>query len=240
MSTPKPRLARLTDILLQLQSKRLVTSSFLAKKFDVSVRTIYRDIRTLEESGVPIVVEEGKGYMLMEGYQLPPVMFTEEEANALITAEQLLLKNKDKSLVTAYQNATTKIKSVLRHSHKEKTELLSERILVRANNDKEITSHYLITLQTVITSYSLIDITYLSLKNELTKRILEPFALYTTQDKWLLIAYCRKREDFRVFRIDQIQKLNVLNENFTPHDMTLQQYFEICRTKQSTPDIRLS
>ena len=91
----KPRLSRLTAILTQLQSSRIVTATALAEKHNVSVRTIYRDIRTLEKSGVPIVTEEGKGYSMMEGYQLPPVMFTEDEANALITAEQLVLKNKD-------------------------------------------------------------------------------------------------------------------------------------------------
>ena len=76
----KTRLSRLTAILIQLQSKRLITSTELADKYGVSIRTIYRDIRALEEAGVPIYTEEGKGYSLSEGYRLPPVMFTEEEA----------------------------------------------------------------------------------------------------------------------------------------------------------------
>ncbi|MEL7062687.1 MAG: HTH domain-containing protein, partial [Bacteroidota bacterium] len=79
----KPRLSRLTAILTQLQSKRLVTAKALAERHNVSIRTIYRDIRTLEQSGIPIVTEEGKGYSIMEGYHLPPVVFTEDEANAL-------------------------------------------------------------------------------------------------------------------------------------------------------------
>ena len=81
------RLSRLTAILLQLQSGRLVTAVALAARFNVSVRTIYRDIRALEQSGVPVITEEGKGYLLMEGYRIPPVTFSEREANALITAE---------------------------------------------------------------------------------------------------------------------------------------------------------
>ena len=101
----KPRLARLTAIITQLQSKRSVTAKALAERHDVTVRTIYRDIRTLEKSGIPIVAEGGKGYSLMEGYQLPPVLFTEDEANALITAEQLVLKNKDESFAETYRNA---------------------------------------------------------------------------------------------------------------------------------------
>src|SRR6187402_3559676 len=89
------RLSRLTAILMLLQTKRLSTASELASRFMVSNRTIYRDIKALEQAGVPILTEEGKGYLLMEGYRIPPVMFTESEANALITAEQLILKNKD-------------------------------------------------------------------------------------------------------------------------------------------------
>jgi predicted DNA-binding transcriptional regulator YafY len=96
------RLSRITAILTQLQTKRMITAPTLAEKYSVSVRTIYRDIRSLEQSGVPIVTEEGKGYSLMEGYRLPPVHFTESEANALITAEQLVLKNNDASLIEHY------------------------------------------------------------------------------------------------------------------------------------------
>src|SRR5580698_9183823 len=96
------RLSRLTAILIQLQTKRLLTSTALAERFSVSIRTIYRDIKVLEQAGVPILTEEGKGYSLMEGYRIPPVMFTENEANALITVEQLVLKNRDSSLIKEY------------------------------------------------------------------------------------------------------------------------------------------
>ena len=103
----KPRLARLTAIITQLQSKRLVTARDMAEQPGVSIRTIYRDIRTLEQSGIPIMTEEGKGYSLVEGYKLPPVMFTEAEANALITAEQLIRSNQDRSLAEQYHSAIT-------------------------------------------------------------------------------------------------------------------------------------
>jgi len=86
-NTDVKRISRLTAIVTQLQSKRLVTSTELSKKFNVSIRTIYRDIKALEQAGVPVLIEEGKGYTLVEGYKVPPVMFTEGEANALVTAE---------------------------------------------------------------------------------------------------------------------------------------------------------
>jgi len=227
----KPRLSRLTAILTQLQSKRLLTAREIAKKHNVSVRTIYRDIRTLESSGIPIVTEEGRGYSIMEGFNLPPVMFTEKEANALITAEQLIIQNKDKSFAEEYQNAVAKIKSILRHSQKEKIEYLSDKIIFRSNEDNKITSDYLMIIQSALANFKLIEIEYFSLNDEFTKRIIEPFALYSTQNNWLLIAVCRLRNDFRVFRLDRIKKLIVKREMFEPQKISLQEYFEICNEK---------
>jgi len=237
----KPRLSRLTAILTQLQSKRVLTAREIAEKHNVSIRTVYRDIRTLENSGIPIITEEGKGYSLMQGFSLPPVMFTEKEANALITAEQLILRNKDKSFAEEYQNAVSKIKAILRHSQKEKIELLSERIFFRNNGNNQKTSDYLMVIQSAIANFNLIEIGYQSLQSENTKRIIEPFALYSTQENWLLIAVCRLRNDFRVFRLDHIQKLMVLSQQFEPQKITLQEYFEMCREKYlTTPDTPLS
>lgn len=241
MEKEKPRLARLTAILTKLQSKRIVTAKEIAEKHDVSIRTVYRDIRTLEKSGVPIITEEGKGYSIMEGYKLPPVMFTEEEANALITAEQLISTNKDESLIEQYKSAITKIRSVLKYSQKEKTEILSERMFFRTQIENQTTSNYLMTIQSAISNFSLLEINYYSLQNDSTQRTIEPFAVYSTQGNWLLIAFCKLRQEFRVFRIDQIQKLVVKEETFEPHDMTLERYFELCKEKyQNTPDIPLS
>lgn len=222
----KPRISRLTAIITQLQSKRIVTATYLADKHQVSVRTIYRDIRTLEKSGIPIITEEGKGYSLMEGYQLPPVLFTEDEANALITAEQLVLKNKDQSFSENYSNAIVKIKSVLKHSQKGKADLLGERIYFKENDNEEKTSNYLMPIQSSITNFQLLEIEYLSLGDKLTKRKIEPFAVYSNKESWLLIAFCKLRNDFRAFRIDLIQQLTPQNETFEPHDMTLEKYFE--------------
>lgn len=237
----KPRLSRLTAILTQLQSKRILTAREIAEKHNVSIRTVYRDIRTLENSGIPIVTEEGKGYSLMQGFNLPPVMFTEKEANALITAEQLIRKNKDKSFTEEYQNAVSKIKSVLQHTQKDKIAFLSDRIAFRTNTKNQKTSDYLMILQSTIANFNLVEIEYKSLQGESTKRTIEPFALYSTQENWLLIAICQLRKDFRVFRLDHIQKLTVQNQQFEPQKMTLQEYFEVCSEKyKTTPDTPLS
>lgn len=226
------RLSRLTAILTLLQSQRLITAGYIANKFNISIRTVYRDIRALEQAGIPICTEEGKGYSLMEGYKLPPVMFTEAEANALITAEQLIIKNKDASFVKNYIEAITKIKAVLRYSTKDKTDLLSKRIVFRQNTENNITSNYLSDIQLAITNFQLIKINYTSIETgKKTARVIEPFAVYSTQENWILIAFCRLRKDYRAFRLDQIQHLELLNDRFEPHPYTLQEYFESCRKK---------
>lgn len=226
------RLSRLTAILIQLQTKQLITATTLAEKFNVSIRTIYRDIRALEQSGVPILTEEGKGYTLMEGYRIPPVTFTESEANALITAEKFVLKNKDASFVREYSDAISKIKSVLRQTTKENANLLSDRIAISQNNSYDRTSNYLASLQLALTNFNLITIEYQKPDTaETTKRSIEPFALLSTQENWLLVAWCRLRKEFRLFRLDRIKTLSIQTEKFEPHKITLQEFFALSQNE---------
>lgn len=237
MAENKPRLARLTAIITQLQAKRIVTAREIAEKHKVSIRTIYRDIRTLEKSGIPIITEEGRGYSIMEGYRLPPVMFTKDEAHALITAEQILKNNPDLSLIQSFDSAIEKIKTVLKFSQKEKTELLSKRLQIRKYASQETTSNYLIQLQEAITDFRVMKMTYQSLKGATTNRAIEPFALIQTKASWVLIAFCRLRTEFRTFRLDCIQKLNATDNFFSPHKLTLEKYFEeMKKIWSSTPD----
>lgn len=222
----KPRLSRLTAIITQLQSKRIVTATYLAEKHNVSIRTIYRDIRALEQSGIPIITEDGKGYSIMEGYHLPPVLFTEDEANALITAEQLVIRNKDQSFIDSVSSAIEKIKSILRYSQKGNADLLADRIYFSGPSDKEKTSDNLMQIQSAIINFQVLKIDYHSSAKERTSRMIEPFAIYSIHGNFLLIAFCRLRDDFRAFRIDYIEKLVPQNETFSPHNMTIQKYFE--------------
>jgi len=141
-----------------IANERLLTATELANKFSVSSRTIYRDIRTLEQAGVPILTKEGRGYVLMEGYRIPPVMFTETQANALIITEQLVLKNKDASLVKDYLEAIEKIKAVLQDSLKDKADVLAKRTQFSQNSNRERTSNNLSDLQFALTNFYLIKI----------------------------------------------------------------------------------
>ncbi|WP_419803403.1 helix-turn-helix transcriptional regulator [Mucilaginibacter sp.] len=236
------RLSRLVAILTQLQTKRLLTSTNLAENFGVSVRTIYRDIKALEQAGVPILSEEGKGYSLMKGYKIPPIMFSENEANALITVEQLVLKNRDSSLIKAYKEAINKVKAVLLYATKEKVELLSKRIAVSPVLLETNPSNSLTLIQNALTSFKVLEITYHSEhKDEKTERTIEPFALYySLQESWTLIAYCRLRKDYRMFRLDRIIKIKQSGLDFIPHKLTLQKYLAEKEKKFNTPDILLS
>ena len=236
------RFSRVTAILTQLQTKRLITSTSLAEKFGVSVRTIYRDIKALEQAGVPILTEEGKGYSLMEGYKIPPIMFTESEANALITVEQLVLKNSDSSLIKEYTEAINKVKAVLMYSTKQKVELLSKRIAVSPVLLVTNASNSLTLIQNALTDFKILNITYHSeYKKQKTERTIEPFALYySLQESWTLIAYCRLRKDYRMFRLDRILKIKQTELNFAPHKLTLQEYLAEKEKNFITPDILLS
>jgi len=220
------RLSRLTAILTQLQTKRLSTATSLADKFNVSIRTIYRDIRALEQAGVPIITEDGKGYTLMEGYKIPPVMFSESQANALILAEQLVLKNKDTSFIKDYTEAIDKIKAVLRQSEKDKANLLADRTRFEQNINRERNSDNISQLQQALTNFYLIKIDYTNEQDKTSSRTVEPFALISTTENWLLIAWCRLRKEFRYFRLDRITKMQVLAEKFEQHKLTLQEYFD--------------
>lgn len=236
------RISRLVAIAAQLQTKSLVTATQLSEKFNVSIRTIYRDIKALEDSGIPVLTIEGKGYSLMEGYKMPPVMFTPDEANALITAEQLLLLNTDRSFTGELRSAFNKIKAVLQFSTKEKTEFLADRIAVSPMLLKTQKSDLLTLIQHALIEFKVLNIHYHSLgKQEKTVRLVEPFALYYCfEETWALIAYCRLRKEFRMFKLDNILKLELTDLNFQPHKMTLKEYLSEKGKKFTTPDTPLS
>lgn len=236
------RLSRLTALLTLLQARQTISAQALAERFGVSLRTIYRDIRALEHSGVPVYTADGGGYAIMDGYRLPPVMFTENEALALITVEQLVLKNKDGSLINAYAGAMEKIRAVLKNTTKEKTEMLSRHLVVKPQLKNHTPSRRLMEVQQALTDYRVLDMEYQSeSKQEITRRKVEPFAIYINPlDNWMLIAYCRLRHEFRLFRLDRIRQLQQTAEHFPPHRITLEEYIEQERKKHVGTDIRLS
>lgn len=205
------RIDRLTAILIQLQSKRVVKAQEIAERFEISLRTVYRDIRALEEGGVPLVGEAGVGYSLMEGYRLPPVMFTSEEASALLFGAKLVEKMSDHSIRKEFQSALYKIKSVLRIKEKDHVEALSSHVEVfrptRAN-EGQFPDNFLTAAQQAVVQKNVLWMDYSSnYLKELTQREVEPMGLLYYGHSWHLIAFCRLRQGYRDFRFDCIKSL---------------------------------
>ena len=219
------RLSRLTNILLHIQSRRVITSRELAEKFGVSQRTIYRDIQTLEEAGVPIIGEAGTGYSLMDQYRIPPVMFSEAELNALLTARQLIQNNPDTTIAENLDTLLIKVKAILKHSAKENVELLEERVFVLPNRNNDTLS-YLSNIQNAILYRLVLRLDYHAIYTDTqTQRYIEPLAVYFTNDKWILIAHCRLRNALREFRLDRIIHLQALSDTFVSPEFSFEDYF---------------
>lgn len=204
------RFDRIVALLIQLQSKRIVKAQELADRFGVSLRTIYRDIRTLEASGVPIASEAGVGYSIVDGYRLPPVMFTREEAGSFVAAEKLMQKFTDRSLGAHYESAMYKLKSVLRGKEKDWVESLESQVSMvpgqalfndRVPNALEILFESMAEKKQVFLRYE-------SLREDRpSERRLEPVGLFHENGHWYILAYCHLRRDYRQFRTDRIHRI---------------------------------
>lgn len=229
------RIDRVTAILIQLQSKRIVKAQEIAERFGISLRTVYRDIRALEEAGVPVVGETGIGYSLMEGYRLPPVMFTKEEATAFLTAEKLIEKLTDTSTEQSYKSAMYKIKAVLRLTEKDYLENIEEHIEVVKNPYLPEPKNAVNPLQLILKSISdstVLTVSYFaSNSQQQTDRMLEPVGIFFLGSYWHLIAFCQLRNDYRDFRVDRISKIAVTTHTFKKRHPALKTYL-----KQLTPE----
>src|SRR5205809_2114155 len=205
------RIDRLSAILIQLQSRRLVKAREIADRFSISLRTVYRDVHALEEGGVPVIGEAGTGYSLMEGYKLPPVMFNQDEASALLTAAKLMESKTDATSWRHYTSALDKIKAVLRYTEKDHIEEIDEHIVVLQHPAilyEPPADLHLQPLLKAIASSVVVEIRYASIeRNEITRRKIEPVGIYYLGNHWHLIAFCRLRNDYRNFRTDRIEKL---------------------------------
>lgn len=208
---------RLNAILIHLQSKRIVKASEIAERFEISLRTVYRDIRALEESGVPIGAEAGVGYFLMDNYKLPPVMFTKEEASALLFGEKLVEKMSDNQMKADFCSALFKIKAILNPEEKDRLEKLHSQISVLSytSSNENFNRLFLSEIQQALVSKQVLEIDYQAgYGAPATKRLVEPIGLCNYSRRWHLFAWCRLRGEYRDFRLDRIQDLRIGTENF--------------------------
>jgi predicted DNA-binding transcriptional regulator YafY len=224
------RIDRISTILIHLQSKPLVKAQEIADRFGISLRTVYRDIRTLEEAGVPLGSEAGKGYFLADGYHLPPVMFTEKEAGSMLIAEKLVEKFTDQSIDKHFKSALYKIKSVLKPGEQEYLNSLDPNIVISAfatSAADGFPNNFIADIQKAIGEERIIQLHYHSLsKNELTMREIEPIGISFYASSWHLIGYCLMRKDYRDFRINRIRQLTVTDRPIvSKNKKTLSNYF---------------
>ncbi|NOU17299.1 MAG: YafY family transcriptional regulator [Bacteroidales bacterium] len=211
------RFDRVSAILILLQTKKWVTANEISERFDVSKRTIYRDLQTLQEAGIPIGAEAGKGYFIVEGFHLPPVMFTPDEASSLILAGKLIEKMADQSIGKGYNSALEKIRAILPEKEKIYLEKLDKGIEVFYSSSlisPDLASNILSEIQRALANKQVITIDYHSLHKDetITNRDIEPIVLCFYSMHWHLIAYCRLRSEFRDFRVDRMKRVTLTNE----------------------------
>ncbi len=177
---------------------------------------------------MPVIGEAGTGYRLMEGYKLPPVMFNQEEASALLTASKLVQSKTDAGISKHYTSALDKIKAVLRLTEKDHIEEIDEHIAVMTHPTfmhQPPEDLHLQTLLKAISTSSVIDINYTSIeKNETTQRKVEPVGIYYMGTHWYLIGFCQMRNDYRNFRTDKIGKLIITDEMISKEHPPLQSF----------------
>ncbi|GAA4151573.1 YafY family protein [Chryseobacterium ginsenosidimutans] len=223
------KLDRVTAILTQLQSKPIVKAKDLAAKFDVSVRTIYRDVKTLENAGIPIIGEAGSGYSLMDGYKLPPVMFTKEEVLSFITAEKLMQKFLHQSLGNHYQTAMEKVRSVLKYSDRNLIQNIEKQIDVynyHPKTEDNIQNIIPIILESIAEKKQLI-LEYATVDSKVSMRTIEVVGVFFEFNYWYIMAFCTLRNDFRQFRVDRILQI------FKTQNPFLQEYGQINDYRQN-------
>ncbi|MCD2423375.1 YafY family transcriptional regulator [Niabella pedocola] len=229
---------RIVAILIQLQSKRIVKAQDLADRFDVSLRTIYRDIRSLQTAGVPIASEAGIGYELVEGYRLPPVMFTREEASSFVAAEKLMQKFIDKRLGDHFASAIAKMKAVLRMADKDWISSIESQVQVRSAQSifNEKVPEALSVLFDSLAQKVQVEIRYKKIASSTPEiRKIEPVGVFHENDFWYIMAYCHLRKDYRRFRTDRIQGIVKTAVPFIKEHPELQEFLnqrkEVPRTK---------
>jgi len=234
-------LERMSAILVKLQSRPVVTAREIAGQFGVSLRTVYRDIRSLEESGVPICGEAGQGYSLVEGFKLPPLMFTAEEAISFLMAEKLISHHADDDTYDTFRSGMDKIRAVLKASEKDFLHNLDDYIRVPKSenipppvpvNVMQPLLKSLLHKKRIIMEYNA------GYNEETTCRAVEPQGVFFMVHYWYVLAWCDMRQDYRTFHLGRIRGVAPTDEPFCRQHPPLD---ELVRTVyNNTSDIEVT
>ena len=240
------RTDRLVAIVLHLQGRRVVRAEELAAHFEVNIRTVYRDMAALGEAGVPISGEAGVGYCLMKGYQLPPVMFTAEEATSLFVGGELVKQFTDASLHAPMVSALDKLRAVLPRDRQDHIERLTQRTIVFGNPSRRVApeavaQRWLLPVQQGVVMRRVLRMDYRGRGQETdTARDVEPLGVVFYGGAWYLVAWCRLRQDYRHFRVDRIRRLELTPLVFPPReDFSLARHMQESVAREDTIAVRV-
>ena len=208
------RADRLFSIIQILRRRRLATAAGLSQELEVSERTIYRDIADLVASGVPIDGEAGVGYILREGHDLPPLMFSPAEIEALVLGARIVAKWSDAELARAADDALAKIAAVLPphlRDHLGQIALFAPDDHFRTPLPKEFAD-----LRAALRDHRKVQFAYANADGESTLRTVRPLAFLFYGAVWLMLAWCELRQDFRSFRLDRMSGIEIGTARFKP------------------------
>lgn len=229
------RTDRLLAIVLELQARGKRRAEDLADAFEVSKRTIYRDVQALCEAGVPVVSEPGRGYSLVDGYFLPPLRFTLEEAMLLLLGSDVMAQSFDATFQAAARNAGRKISGVLPNDLRPQVESLQERIQFVQWDGAAGTEHLPIIRRAIVTQQTLRF--HYHARSGATgshplDRDADPYGLVFVSGHWYLVAHCHVRGDIRNFRLDRLDRPSLL-----PRLFTRPANFELAQVSRSERDV---
>ena len=206
------RADRLFQLVQLIRGRRLSTAEFLAERLEVSVRTVYRDVGDLQRQGVPIEGAAGVGYRMRADFDLPPLMFTQDEAKALVASVRLAQPRLDPVLARQAESALSKIIAVLPPAARAAAQSLV--LYAPPVGLSEKTRECLLVLREAVEGRHKLRLSYLDLKDATSERTVRPLACFYWQSVWTLAAWCELREDFRSFRVDRIDEVQTLDERF--------------------------
>lgn len=201
------RLERISAILVKLQSRPVVTAREIADQFGISLRTVYRDIRSLEESGIPVSGEAGLGYSLVDGFKLPPLMFTTEEALSFLMAEKLISYQTDGETYEVFRSGMDKIRAVLKTAEKDILHTFDKYILISGSEHTHplVPANVLQPLLRSLMEKKQLHIEYRAGYNyETTSRTIETQGIFFMSGLWYVLAWCKLRKDYRTFHLGRI------------------------------------
>jgi predicted DNA-binding transcriptional regulator YafY len=207
------RADRLFQTVQIIRGRRLTTAAHLAQRLEVSERTIYRDVADLQTQGVPIEGEAGVGYRLGKGFDLPPLMFTAQEAMALVAAVRIAQSWLDPALAAASVDALSRVMSVLPNADRAAAESLL--VMVPPAGLEPGTQRVLQQLREAAQAKQLVHINYRDAAEVRSERTVRPLGVFYWGKVWTLAAWCEARQDFRNFRVDRIESLDVRKQHFT-------------------------